>query len=105
MSVHLVRLLGPGGDPVEARATTSTEERSNRLHLELTASGGEFSASAGDFFECLIQLRKQLEPGGYRFLVNGARRNVWPSGMGRDMGAGLQAYCLTLGKPAQIGDL
>jgi hypothetical protein len=30
----------------------------------------------------------------------GASLNVYPSGMARDMGAGLQAYQLTLGKSA-----
>jgi hypothetical protein len=38
-----------------------------------------------------------VEPLGYRMLVNGARRNVWPSGMG----GGRKAYVLMLGLPGR----
>lgn len=32
--------------------------------------------------------------------VLGARRNVWPSAMSREMGGGFKAYVLTIGQPA-----
>ena len=32
-------------------------------------------------------------------------RNVYPSGMGRDMGAGLKAYRFSLGRAARLEDL
>jgi hypothetical protein len=35
----------------------------------------------------------------------GASLNVYPSGMGRDMGAGLMAYRTTIGKVPELADL
>ncbi len=50
---------------------------------------------ADDAFEALCQVREQLEPKGWRLGMAGARADVWPSGMARDQGGGLQAYRLT----------
>lgn len=75
-------------------------------HLELVLEEGRsLSADATDFFECLAQVRLQLEPEGARILCQGARRDVWPSGMARDMGAGLRAYVLVPGRKANFSDL
>jgi hypothetical protein len=35
----------------------------------------------------------------------GARRDVWPSGMSRDMGGGLKAYVMRYGEQAHRKDL
>ena len=51
-----------------------------------------WTAIAADAFEALCSLRGRLEPEGYVFGLEGARPNVWPSGMARDMGGGLRAY-------------
>ncbi len=59
----------------------------------------ELTASAGDFFAALDQIRLQLEPRGIIPLVNGVSRTNYPSGMARDMGRGLSLYRLQLGKP------
>jgi hypothetical protein len=48
-----------------------------------------------------LRIRAEFEPLGFHFLVNGARRNVWPSGMAREMGGGKQAYVLVLGQPGR----
>jgi hypothetical protein len=58
-----------------------------------------------DLFECLIQLRIELSKHGFVALCNGARLNVYPSGMCRDMGGGSSAYVMTLGEPAGLEDL
>lgn len=52
-------------------------------------------ASGRDFFDALQQLRLQLEPLGWYPLCNGARIDGYPSGMARDMGAGLAVYVLS----------
>ena len=58
-----------------------------------------------DFFECLIQLRKELDKYNYYPLCNGARVDVYPSGMCRDMGNGLGAYIQIPNKKVNIEDL
>lgn len=51
-------------------------------------------------FEALIALRLLLERRGGCLLCAGARTNVFPSSMSRDMGGGRMAYVLRLGEPA-----
>lgn len=65
---------------------------------------GTLRFQEADFFECLRRFRERVEPSGWRVLVNGARRDAWPSGMARDMGAGLKLYILR-GKPLGSDDL
>ena len=62
-------------------------------------------AEASDVFECLSRVRAQLDKDGVRLCCNGARLNVWPSDLGRDMGEGLTAYDLQIGRPASLKDL
>jgi len=51
-----------------------------------------------DLFDCLIRLRLYLEKNNYLLLCNGARVDVYPSGMSRDMSNGRLAYITTLGE-------
>jgi hypothetical protein len=48
-----------------------------------------------DVFECLTQLRIELSKYGYKPLCAGARLDVYPSGMDRDMGNGLVAEVIS----------
>jgi len=77
-----------------------TGDRQYTLELEIP-NLGLHRTDGPDQFECLVRARDDLEPQGFRFLVNGARRNVWPSGMARDMGGGRKAYVLVLGQPGR----
>ena len=65
----------------------------------------EFEGAGPDFFEALCRLREQLEPSRRVLVCYGASRNVWPSGMCRDMGTGLRAYRLTSGTQTSAEDL
>ena len=65
----------------------------------------ELSTEGPDYFEALCQVRLRLEEVGLLVASYGGSRTVWPSGMARDMGAGLRAYRLTLGKPPGEQDL
>jgi hypothetical protein len=47
-----------------------------------------------DVFDCLAEVRKQVEPLGILVCCNGSRRVAWPSAMSRDMGGGFQVYLL-----------
>jgi hypothetical protein len=92
-----LKLRAPSGQVIEVLAVMGTEDRDYTLQITVPSLGSRVVVDR-DYFECLLKLRDQLEPLGYRFLVNGARRNAWPSGMARDMGAGVTAYLLELGK-------
>lgn len=58
-----------------------------------------------DLFECLVDLRQEFSVKKYLLLCNGARVNVYPSPMSRDMGGARLAYLLTLGKQSKREDL
>ena len=87
---------------VNARISTCTG--GYRLELAVPEIGAQ-TAEASDVFECLCRVRTQLDREGIRLCCNGARLNVWPSGMARDMGGGLKAYVLQVGRRASIDDL
>ncbi|KMJ45892.1 hypothetical protein AB204_06800 [Xenorhabdus khoisanae] len=73
----------------------STEKRECFLQISISnIYQGEFSGR--DFFDCFANLRKELRD--VIFLCKGAKLNVYPSGMARDMAMGLAAYEYTLGK-------
>jgi len=93
----VVRLKTPSGDVRDIHGHVVTGDRQYTLELEIP-NLGLHQTHGPDQFECLLRARVELEPQGFRFLVNGARRNVWPSGMARDMGGGKQAYVLVLGQ-------
>jgi hypothetical protein len=56
---------------------------------------GNFHKESHNYFDALIALREELEPLQIKVLCFGARKDVWASGMQRDMGAGLMAYLLS----------
>jgi hypothetical protein len=61
--------------------------------------------SNGDLFDSLISLRKALEESGIQILCAGARPDVFPSGMSRNMSGGRKAYITKLGNPALLINL
>ncbi|NHK27686.1 hypothetical protein FF098_007215 [Parvularcula flava] len=65
----------------------------------------EYFAVAGDYFAAFQSIRIDTAPLGIKFLCQGARKNVYPTGMARDMGLGLSAYQLELGKKADKSKL
>jgi hypothetical protein len=77
--------------------------------VELAARLGNYTcpytATGPDMFEALVRLRRQLEPDGMMLAVQGARRDSYPSGMARDMGAGMQVYIMQAGRRARREDL
>lgn len=77
--------------------------------IELRARLGNYTcpytATGPDVFEALVRLRRQLEPDGLMIAVQGARRDTYPSGMARDMGAGMKVYVLHQGMRGRREDL
>lgn len=101
---HEVKLLR--GDQVEHWLLEFDQTHGTKLRL-LTDSGEEhYSSSAADLFDCLSVLRlEHLEPLGLRIQCNGARQDVYPSRMSRQMSNGRKAYTLRLGAPARREDI
>jgi hypothetical protein len=56
--------------------------------------GTVLEVTESDLFECLVEIRKQLELEGGLVCCEGARRDVFPSGMARQMGGARHAYRL-----------
>jgi hypothetical protein len=78
----------------------------DRWTLEFTSPIAEkLSFTEGDLFECLTKLRLELAQNGYKPLCNGARLNVYVSGMERDMGDGLSAHVITSESTLDIKDV
>jgi len=75
-----------------------------RLVVAWPVGSEERHFDAFDFFECLRAFRRVIEPEGFRVLCQGARPNVWPSGMSSQAGA-WKSYALTLGQPGLRKDL
>jgi len=77
--------------------------------IELVTRAGNYTcpytATGPDMFEALVRLRRQLEPDGLTIAVQGSRRDTFPSGMGRDMGGGMQVYVMRPGLRSRPEDL
>lgn len=58
-----------------------------------------------DLFDCLMKLREYLDEKNYLLLCNGARIDVYPSGMSRDMSDGRLAYIAKIGMSPSRDDL
>jgi hypothetical protein len=67
--------------------------------------GALHSYDAPDAFAAMQLMREELEAQGIKLLCAGARKDVWPSAMSRDMGGGRKAYVQRLGEKATQGDL
>jgi hypothetical protein len=98
----VVRAVGP--DEIELACRLECEAIQPHVRYQLRAALDKQSAveaEAGDCFEGLRLVRARLELDGVRLCCAGARRDVWASGMQRDMGQGLTAYVLSLPRTAE----
>jgi hypothetical protein len=103
--VHTIRLVHSSGSvrsatlKCEARYWNENGFSRRTCVIRLKCEADEVDGEDSDFFEAFCRVREALEPLGLKPLCYGASRNVFPSGLGRDMGDGLQAYKLRLGQP------
>lgn len=86
-------------------ATVSISEDGDECRVELTFSGEALAALAPDYFSAFVEVRAALGLRGMLPLCYAAAENVYPSPMSLQMGGGLKAYRLTIGKPARTEDL
>lgn len=101
-SEYLVHLVGGRTDEI---AKVTAEPRHGMCHVQLQYENGRFEASASDYFEAFCQIRQKLEGVGLTPFCYGASLSVYPSGMCRDMGAGMFAYRLAHGRSPTGTDL
>jgi hypothetical protein len=100
-----VRLVNQSGSEMAGEFVFDEMQEHDCCNLTLRYALGELSAKASDYFEAMCEIRKMLESDGWRPHCYGASRNVYPSGMSRDMGRGLQAYKLELGQKGKTANL
>lgn len=89
----------------ELRYISTGDTQTRICSARLSCNLQEFIATGEDFFSAFAEIRHQLERLNIRVLCYGACRNVYPSGMLRDMANGLKAYKLSLGKKADRSDV
>ena len=89
-----------GGQKVTMQVRFATGDEACVVQV---SSGEDVSVrgEARDLFAALAEARRELEAHGVQLACNGARLDVWPSGMLRQTGYGRRAYVLT--KPSTVG--
>ncbi|HUE69803.1 MAG TPA: hypothetical protein VMP01_02845 [Pirellulaceae bacterium] len=102
MAKYRVFLIG--GEDDESGVLTTREDKEHCC-IAFEFRGRSIHAEADDYFEALCQIRLLLEKERLIPFCYGASLNVYPSGMARDMGLGLKAYRLTIGRDARTDDL
>ena len=106
-----IQLSNKAGTSIPARlnceATHWNEGGFHHRVCRITLSYGdsEIECSDRDYFEAFCRVREQLERVDVTPLCYGASRNVFPSGMCRDMGDGLRAYRMQMGRKVGRGDM
>jgi hypothetical protein len=92
-----IEVCGPSG--TEPADLLIVPDPPTRLRVVL-ANGRVLEAEGPDLFGCLMEVRRHLEADGLLICCQGARRDVHPSGMARQMVSGRMAYRLPLdGQP------
>ena len=104
MTFRLVPIVTKAGEEAgEAEVSYHAENRRCLLQLRLGTS--QFLGEGPDYFEALCEVRRQLEAQGLLVRSYGGSRNLFLSGMCRDMGAGLSGYRVSAGKRPARADL
>lgn len=67
--------------------------------------GHVYTAEDADLFYALRAVRSDLETAGIRLCCNGARWDVWPSGMSGQMSGGRAAYVIRRGVRPTLDDV
>ncbi len=96
MSEHTVHLIGGEDDEV---ATVTCTPRAGQCHIVFRYRGRTIEESSTDYFEAFCGVRRRLEEEKLIPFCYGASLNVFPSGMCREMSAGMKAYRMMIGKP------
>ncbi|MBA3314066.1 MAG: hypothetical protein H0T47_12375 [Planctomycetaceae bacterium] len=98
--LYPVRLVSHTGGELAGVFVLDEDEPGDDCTLILRSSLGEFTAKEWNYFAALCRIREQLEEKGWRPVCYGSSRKVYPSGMCCDMGRGLTAYRMEMGRQA-----
>lgn len=82
-------------------AIVMRKENDATCWLHLVGEGIDETSTSSDYFESFANIRRRLARRNIFPLCYASSRNVWPSGMARDMGQGLVAYKLKTGCTAE----
>ena len=98
MNQYQIFLIGGSDDET---AIFTEEDADGLCRLLCEYRGKLISSEAQDYFEALSNIRLELEKENLIPFCYGASLNVFPSRMARDMGRGMVAYKIEMGK--QVG--
>jgi len=85
----------------EKNAIIELIENENSVMINFILGDLVLTKASDNFFDALLELRKELEKTNIKLLCKGCSRNVYPSGMLLSMGSGRKAYSLTYGLQAR----
>jgi hypothetical protein len=102
-----IDLVNASGEITRASITGTCQWKGPIPQCRLSLSAGEISVTGegSDYFDAFCRIREELAARELVPRCYGASRNVYPSGMGRDMGLGLKAYRMTPGRHVTADDL
>jgi len=103
----IVKLLVNDVDIVSTQLELFEEipDEQDIVAIELKIDGRNISSKSENFFDALLNLRKELEKRSIQILCNGAAENIYPSPMQLSMGTGRAAYKQNLGQQARMSDV
>lgn len=95
-----VRLVSSEGDSFTWVIDYGGEAHDFFVHLT-APDGASWEAQGVDLFSCLQDIRRQIEPDGWKVCVNGARRDAYPSRLSLDLSGGYWIYIVRRWWPAK----
>lgn len=91
---EIIRAVDAAGAEYDWTAETDLDAGEFQLSISEPRTGRSWNSAGPDLFDCFNEIRRQVEPSGIRFCVNGARIDAHPSSMSRQMGGGQILYVL-----------
>lgn len=89
----------------EKDALIELTENEDTVEIKFSLEELVLEKEGENYFETLIELRQELEKINIKLLCKGCCKNVYPSGMLLNMGAGRKAYTLICGEQAKMNSL
>ena len=87
--------------PVDLELT----EKEDVVEIKFCSADFMIQKQGDNYFDTLIEIRKDLEKQNIKLLCKGCSKYVYPSAMLLSMGTGEKAYVLTYGKRAKMESL
>lgn len=89
----------------EKNALIELTEKQDTVEIKFYLEELVLEKEGDNYFETLIELRRELEKMDIKLLCKGCCENVYPSGMILNMGTGRKAYTLFYGEQAKMNSL